>query len=122
MADGRSMMTMALVVIGLIFLVGLYPLTVLWPAGFMWEPRQPEYEQMIILTMAVLGLFLLKASRNPSEHRSLIAFTAWSSLAHGLLMAYQAFNDPTESANLIGDVPALILVGVVLLVLMRHDE
>ena len=116
------MMTMALVVIGLIFLVGLYPLTVLWPAGFMWEPRQPEYEQMIILTMAVLGLFLLKASRNPSEHRSLIAFTAWSSLAHGLLMAYQAFNDPTESANLIGDVPALILVGVVLLVLMRHDE
>ncbi len=122
MANGRSTLSVALVVIGVIFLVGLYPLTVLWPAGFMWEPRQAEYEQMILITFAVLGVFLLRASRNPSEHLSLIAFTAWSSLAHGLLMAYQAFNDPAESANLMGDVPALILIGVVLLVLMRRNE
>ena len=122
MANGRSTLSVALVVIGVIFLVGLYPLTVLWPAGFMWEPRQAEYEQMILITFAVLGVFLLRASRNPSEHLSLIAFAAWSSLAHGLLMAYQAFNDPAESANLMGDVPALILIGVVLLVLMRRNE
>ncbi len=122
MANGRSTLSVALVVIGVIFLVGLYPLTVLWPAGFMWEPRQAEYEQMILITFAVLGVFLLRASCNPSEHLSLIAFTAWSSLAHGLLMAYQAFNDPAESANLMGDVPALILIGVVLLVLMRRNE
>ncbi len=118
----NSTLSMALVVIGVIFIVGLYPLTVLWPAGFMWEPRQAEYEQMILITFAVLGVFLLKASRNPSEHLSLIAFAAWSSLAHGLLMAYQAFNDPAESANLMGDVPALVLIGIVLLVLMKRDE
>ena len=44
----------ALLLVGLIFLIGLYPLTVLWPAGFMWEPRQSEYEQMIIGVYAVL--------------------------------------------------------------------
>lgn len=122
MASNRSPLSMALIAIGAIFIVGLYPLTVLWPAGFMWEPRQTEYEHMILITFAVLGVFLLKASRNPSEHRSLIAFAAWSSLAHGLLMAYQAFNDSAESANLMGDVPALILIGVVLLVLTRQNE
>ena len=108
----------ALLVVGLIFLIGLYPLTVLWPAGFMWEPRQSEYEQMIIGVYAVLGIFLLMASRNPAEHTSLIWFTVWSSLVHGLIMLFQAIVDPGERANLLGDVPALILIGVVLGILM----
>jgi hypothetical protein len=30
--------------------------------------------------------------------------------------------DSTEQANLYGDIPALLLVGVVLLVLNRHGE
>jgi hypothetical protein len=71
------------------------------------------------VAFAVLGVFLLKASGNPSEHRSLISFTAWSSLFHGLLMLVQTLNDPTEQANLLGDVPTVILIGVVLLVLNR---
>jgi len=45
--------------------------------------RSAEYEQMILITFAVLGVFLLMASRHPSWHRSLIGFAAWSSLAHG---------------------------------------
>jgi len=108
----------ALLVVGLIFLVGLYPLTVLWPAGFMWEPRQSEYEQMIIGVYAVLGIFLIMASRNPAKHTSLIWFTVWSSLVHGLIMLWQAIVDPAERANMLGDVPALILIGVVLGILM----
>lgn len=104
---------------GSIFLFALYPLTVLWPAGFMWEPRQAEYEQMIVITYAVLGLFLLLASREPSKHWSLIRFAAWSSLAHGGVMLIQALRDPMEQANFFGDIPALLLVGVVLLVLSR---
>ena len=108
----------ALLIVGLIYLIGLYPLTVLWPAGFMWEPRQSEYEQMIIGVYAVLGIFLIIASRNPAEHKSLIWFTVWSSLVHGLIMLWQAIADPGERANLLGDVPALILIGVVLGILM----
>jgi len=109
----------ALLIVGLIFLVGLLPLTMIWPAGFMWEPRQSEYEQMIIGVYAVLGIFLIIASRDPAEHRSLIWFTVWSSLIHGLIMLAQALRDPVERPNLMGDVPALILIAVVLAVLMR---
>ncbi len=122
--DDKSL-RFALLIVGLIFLVGLYPLTVLWPAGFMWEPRQSEYEQMIIGVYAVLGIFLIMASRNPAKHTSLIWFTVWSSLAHGLIMLWQAIADPGERANLLGDVPALILIAVLLGVLMlqaRPDD
>ena len=109
----------ALLIAGLIFLVGLFPLTIVWPAGFMWEPRQAEYEQMIIGVYAVLGIFLIIASRDPAEHRSLIWFAVWSSLIHGLIMLAQALRDPVERPNLMGDVPALILIAVVLAALMR---
>lgn len=107
-----------LTLVGLIFLAGLYPLMMfLWPSGWRWQPNQPEYEQMMQAIYATLGVFLLIASRHPSEHRSLIAFTAWSSLFHGGIMAVQAFANTAEHAHLFGDVPALIIVGVVLLAL-----
>ena len=109
----------ALVVFGLIFLVGVYPLMMsLWPSGWRWQPNQPEYEQMILGVYATLGVFLLVASRNPLEHRSLIWFTVWSSLVHAGIMAVQAINMPAEHGHLFGDVPALILVAVVLAILM----
>jgi len=106
-----------LVVVGLIFLVGVYPSMMLWPSGWRWQPNQPEYEQMILGVYATLGIFLLLASRNPSANRSLIAFTAWSSLVHAAIMAVQAFQNANERGHLLGDVPALILVGVALLAL-----
>jgi hypothetical protein len=107
-----------LVLVGLIFLVGVYPLMMfLWPSGWRWQPNQPEYEQMILGVYATLGIFLLLASRNPSEHRSLIAFTAWSSLVHAVIMTIQALQNPTERGHLWGDVPALIIVGIALIVL-----
>ena len=107
-----------LVLVGLIFLLGVYPLMMFfWPSGWRWQPNQPEYEQMILGVYATLGIFLLIASRKPSEHRSLIAFTAWSSLVHALIMAVQAFRNPIERGHLLGDVPALVIVGIVLIVL-----
>jgi hypothetical protein len=109
----------ALVLFGLIFLVGVYPLMMAWwPAGWRWQPNQPEYEQMILGVYATLGVFLIIASRNPLQHRSLIWFTVWSSLAHGGIMAVQALNMPAEHGHLLGDIPALLLVAVVLAVLM----
>ena len=108
----------ALVLFGLIFLAGIYPLMVAWPAGWRWNPNQPEYEQMILGIYATLGVFLIIASRNPLQHRSLIWFTVWSSLVHGGIMAIQATNMPMEHGHLLGDVPALLLVAVVLAVLL----
>ncbi|MGA8622541.1 MAG: DUF6632 domain-containing protein [Candidatus Sulfotelmatobacter sp.] len=106
-----------LVVVGLIFLLGVYPSMMLWPSGWRWQPNQPEYEQMILGVYATLGIFLLLAARNPSANRSLIAFTAWSSLVHAVIMAVQAFQNASERGHLLGDVPALIIVGVALIAL-----
>lgn len=112
-----------LVLVGLIFLFAVYPLMMyLWPSGWRWQPNQPEYEQMILGVYATLGVFLLLASRNPLANRSLIAFTAWSSLVHAGIMAIQAFYNADERGHLLGDVPALIIVGVVLIVLAPAKE
>ena len=107
-----------LVLVGLIFLFAVYPLMMfLWPGGWRWQPNQPEYEQMILGVYATLGIFLLLASRNTSANRSLIAFTAWSSLVHAAIMAVQAFQNVSEHGHLMGDIPALLIVGVALLAL-----
>ena len=111
----------ALVVFGLIFLVGVFPMMMLWPSGWRWIPNQSDYEQMILGVYATLGIFLLLASRAPSKHRSLIQFAAWSSLVHGGIMAVQAVRDSAQMGHLMGDVPALALVGVALLLLMPGD-
>ena len=104
----------ALIVLGLTFILGLYPLTQLWPAGWAWTPAQPEYLQMILAIYATLGVFLLRAAKAPLQHLSLIWFTVWSSVAHGLVMVVQAVRDPTERGHLPGDVMVLLAVAVVL--------
>ena len=117
-ATRLRLLQIALVVFGLIFLFGVYPMMMaLWPSGWRWNPNQTEYEQMILGVYATLGVFLLIASRNPLRHLSLIWFTVFSSLVHGGIMAVQAINMPSEQGHLLGDVPALILVAVVLAVL-----
>ena len=117
--DPGATLRIVLRIVGVIFVVGLYPLTVIWPDGFM--SRQVEYEHMILITIAVLGVFLFRAANNPPEHHSLIAFAGWSSVIHGALMLVQAVGDSTERANLFGDVPALILIGAVLIFLNRGN-
>jgi hypothetical protein len=63
----------ALILVGPIFILGVYPLMMAWwPSGWRWQPHQPEYEQMILGVYATLGIFLLLASRNPLQNRSLI--------------------------------------------------
>jgi predicted membrane channel-forming protein YqfA (hemolysin III family) len=113
----------ALRIIGTLFVVGIYPLMMwIWPSGWGWEPRQPEYEWMIIGIYATLGVFLILAAKNPLEHLSLIRFTIWSSLVHGGIMLVQGIADENERANLAGDVPALFLVAVVLWALMPRQR
>jgi hypothetical protein len=118
-----QLLRVALVVFGLIFLVALYPLmNFVWQAGWRWNPNQTEYEQMMVGVYATLGIFLIIASRNPLRHRSLIWFAAWSSLVHGGIMAVQATKMPAEHGHLLGDVPALLLVAVVLGLLMPRGD
>jgi hypothetical protein len=111
----------ALIVFGLIFVFAVYPLTVVWPSGWAWGMGHSHYLMMILGVYATLGVFLLMASRDPLAHRSLIWFTVWSSIVHGVIMGVQSIKDPTEVGHLIGDVPALLLIAIVLAVLMPRD-
>jgi len=57
-----------LVLVGLLFCAGVYPLILM--------AKQDPALAMMMSLYVTLGIFLLLASRNPSAHRSLIAFAA----------------------------------------------
>jgi len=107
----------ALLLVGLIFTFGIYPLTIFWPSGWSWHMGPSDYLQMILGIYATLGVFLIVASRNPLAYLSLVWFTVWSSVVHGAIMAVQAFEDPMHRGHLWGDVPALLVVAAVLALL-----
>jgi hypothetical protein len=111
----------ALVAVGLIFIFGIYPLTILWPSGWSWHMGQSDYLQMILGLYATLDVFLLIASRNPLAHLSLIWFTVWSSIVHGAIMAVQALTSPGHMGHLVGDVLALFVVAAPLALLTPRD-
>jgi hypothetical protein len=111
----------ALMVVGVIFIVGIYSLIIIWPSGWSWHSGPshslPHYLQMILGVYATLGVFLLIASRNPLANLSLIWFTVWSSVVHAGIMATQALANPEHMAHLWGDVPALLVIAAVLALL-----
>lgn len=102
-----------LVVVGLMFTALLYPMTLFF--------RQEPALAMMLSVYATLGIFLLLASRNPSAHRSLIAFTAWSSFVHAAVMGVQVYKGWIQRSELIG-IAVLIVIGVVLVALAPARE
>jgi hypothetical protein len=104
----------ALVIVGVVAVAGVYPLMRWWPAGFRWQPAQPEYDQMIVAIYATLGVFLLRAAREPLRHLSLIWFAVWSSVAHAGVMTVHAWRSPEERVHFVGDIALLLIVALVL--------
>ena len=106
---GRErVLKVAFVVVGLIFCALVYPLTLFWK-------QEPALAMMLSLYVT-LGVFLLLAARDTSANRSLIAFTAWSSFAHALVMGVQALRHLIQPGELWG-VAVLIVIGIVLIAL-----
>jgi hypothetical protein len=97
-----------------------YPLVLMWPSGWDWGEEGRHYLHMILVVYATLGVFLILASREPAAHRSLLLFTAWSSAAHGALMAGQALLLEGQHWHLTGDVPAMWVLAIGLAVLMPN--
>ncbi len=113
----------ALALFGVIALL-LYPLSVVWPSGWAWHagaPYESQYFMMIVGIYATIGVFLLNAARKPEANVSFIWFAVWSSAVHAVIMAVQSFGGGhhMHMGHLWGDVPALLLVAVVLAVLVR---
>ena len=96
-----------LVVLGILFAAAVYPMVAL----------RNEAVQMMMSVYATLGVFLLLASRNPSAHRSLIAFAAWSSFAHAAVMTVQSMHNVDDRAHLLGGSAFFVIVGAVLIAL-----
>lgn len=117
-SDRIKYLRIALVLVGLTFTFGIWPLGIVWPSGWAWhEGGRSEYLEMIIGIYATLGVFLIIASRDPMANRSLIWFTVWSSVVHGGIMGVQALANGKHMGHLLGDVPALIAVAIVLTLL-----
>ena len=74
---------------------------------------------MFYTILATLGVFLVLAARNPSAHRSLIAFTVWSSVAHAAVMALMAIQLPNKRGELLAGVAMAALPALLLFVLAR---
>jgi hypothetical protein len=118
------MLQIALVAFGVVFCL-VWPLSIVWPAGWSLHygtPMASHYFQMIVGVYATLGVFLILAARDPLANVTLIQFAAVSSAAHAAIMAVQALGDPMQRGHLIGDVPALLLVTVVLGVLLPKAQ
>jgi hypothetical protein len=116
-ADRIKYLRIALLLVGLVFTFGIYPLTIIWPSGWSWHMGQSDYLQMILGIYATLGVFLMVASRKPLAYISLIWFTVWSSVVHAAIMAVQSFVNPMHRGHLLGDVPALLVVAAALALL-----
>ncbi len=84
-----------LVLVGLLFCAGVYPVI----GGLLHPADSDTGDTMMMSLYFALGIFLLIAVRNPSAHRSLIAFAAWSSFAHALTMSILRLKMPSERAG-----------------------
>ena len=122
MSDSNRLLSAALVVFGAIFCL-VYPLAMVWPSGWAWHEGSPaanNYFMMIVGIYATLGVFLIRAARDPAANASLIWFTVWSSVVHAAIMAWQSLTQHGQQGHLLGDVPALLLVALVLGTLMSR--
>ncbi len=103
-----------LVFLGLLFSAGVYPLILM-----LWQ--EPSLAMMLSLYVT-LGVFLLLAARDPSAHRSLIAFTAWSSFAHAAVMTVQSRRMPDQRMHLLIGSAVLVVIGIALVALAPARE
>ena len=102
-----------LVLVGLLFTAGVYPLI-----GSLLHPADSDTGDTMMLSLYVtLGVFLLIAVRNPSAHRSVIAFAAWSSFAHTVAMSILGLEIPSQKVGFLVGSAVLAVIGVALIAL-----
>lgn len=103
-----------MVLVGLLFVAAIYPVVMsLWHSS----PSDDTGDTMMMSLYFTLGVFLFLATRNPSAHRSLIAFAAWSSFAHAVVMSMLGIHLPSERTGFLIGSAVLIVIGVALLAL-----
>ena len=69
---------------------------------------------MMLSLYVALAVFLLFSVPNPSAHRSLIAFAAWSSFAHAVAMSILGLEIPSQKIGFLVGSAVLVVIGVTL--------
>jgi hypothetical protein len=107
-----------LVMVGLFFTAAAYPAIM----GLHNPVNSDTGDTMQMAIYATLGIFLLIAARNPSAHRSLIAFAAWSSFAHAAIMGTLGFEIPELRTGFLIASAILVVIGVALIALTPRRQ
>jgi len=111
--DRERLLKAVLVLVGLLFSAAIYPAI----RGLSNPALSDTGDTMMMAIYFALGIFLLIAVRNPAEHRSLIAFAAWSSFAHAAIMSFLGVEMPSERTGFLIGSGVLVVIGVALILL-----
>jgi uncharacterized membrane protein YhdT len=104
-----------LIVVGLIFVAGVYPLITSVHSG--WQANKEDTEPMALSLYVMMGIFLLLAARSPSANRGVIVFAAWLNIAHAAVMTVMALHLPNEREDMLIASAVFAGIGAVLILL-----
>ena len=113
----ERVLKVVLVVVGLLFVAGIYPLVTSIRQG--WEANKEEAEPMFISLYVTQGVFLLLAARDPLANGGVITFAAWLNIAHAAVMTVMTIHLPNERQGLLIASAVFALIGVGLIALLR---
>ena len=109
-----------LILVGLFYsLCGYILFDNLWHLS--WLSRHSDVMPMFLSLNTTLGVCLLVAAKQPTKHRLMIAYGAWSSLAHGFtmtIMSAQAVAHGMHRKDSPQDIVIMAVIGVTLLALL----
>src|ERR1700675_3248839 len=109
-----------LVLVGLIFVAGVYPLITSVRSG--WQANKEDAEPMALSLYVTMGVFLLMAARNPSANRGVIFFAAWLNIAHAAVMTIMAVHLPNEREGLLIGSAVFAGIGAALILLVPESN
>ena len=113
-----------LVLVGLFYsFCGYFLFDDLWHSR--WLSGHSDVMPMFLSLNTALGVCLLVAVKQPAKHRLLIAYGAWSSLAHGFtmtIMSAQAIAHGTHRKDSPQDIVIFVVIGITMLALLPQKQ
>lgn len=104
-----------LVLFGLLFVAGVYPLITSVRSG--WQANKEDAEPMGLSLFVMMGVFLLVAARNPAANRGVIVFAGWLNIAHAAVMTVMAVHLPNEREDMLIASAIFAGIGAILILL-----
>lgn len=120
----ERVLQVVLVLVGLFFLAGIYPLITSIRDG--WQANKEDATPMGLSLYVMQGIFLLLAVRDPSASRGVITLTAWLNIAHAAAMTVMSIHLPYERKGLLVASALFAVIGAALIALnsnpAQHEQ